>query len=78
MCEKYLANGKDVFWAFMDLAKAYDTIDRHGMWQMLRVYSMVVVFTIFNLAGLILYLTKIILYVNYDGSRCNSSIVAQA
>ena len=35
--EKYLANGKDVFWAFMDLEKAYDTIDRHGMWQMLRV-----------------------------------------
>ena len=27
-CEKYLANGKDVFWAFMDLEKAYDTIDR--------------------------------------------------
>ena len=24
VCEKYLANGKDVFWAFMD------TIDRHG------------------------------------------------
>ena len=22
----------------MDLEKAYDTIDRHGMWQMLRVY----------------------------------------
>ena len=38
VCEKYLANGKDVFWAFMDLAKAYDTIDRHGMWQMLKVY----------------------------------------
>ena len=33
--EKYLANGKDVFW---DLEKAYDTVDRHGMWQMLRVY----------------------------------------
>ena len=31
--------GKDVFWAFMDLEKAYDTIDRHGMWQMLRVYG---------------------------------------
>ena len=31
--------GKDVFWAFMDLAKAYDTIDRHGMWQVLRVYG---------------------------------------
>ena len=26
-------------WAFMDLEKAYDTIDRHGMWQMLRVYG---------------------------------------
>ena len=39
VCEKYLANGKDVFWAFMDFEKAYDTIDRHGMWQMLRVYG---------------------------------------
>ena len=39
VCEKYLANGKDVFWAFMDLEKAYDTIDLHGMWQMLRVYG---------------------------------------
>ena len=39
VCEKYLANGKDVFWAFMGLEKAYDTIDRYGMWQMLRVYG---------------------------------------
>ena len=39
VCEKYHANGKDVFWAFMDLEKAYDTIDRHGMSQMLRVYG---------------------------------------
>ena len=39
VCEKYLANGKDVFWAFMDLEKTYDTIYRHGMWQMLRVYG---------------------------------------
>ena len=39
VCEKYLANGKDVFCAFMDLEKAHDTIDRHGMWQMLRVYG---------------------------------------
>ena len=38
VCEKYLANGKDVFWAFMDLEKAHDMIDRHGLWQMLRVY----------------------------------------
>ena len=35
--EKYLANGKDVFWALMDLKKLYDTIDLYGMWQMLRV-----------------------------------------
>ena len=27
VCEKYLANGKDVSWAFMDLEKAYGTID---------------------------------------------------
>ena len=37
--DKYPANGKDVFWAFMYLEKSYDTIDRHGMWQMLRVYG---------------------------------------
>ena len=37
VCEKYLANGKKVFWALMDLEKAHDTIDRHGMWQMLKV-----------------------------------------
>ena len=39
VCEKYLVNRKDVFMAFMDLKKAYDTIDHHGMWQMLRVYG---------------------------------------
>ena len=39
VCEKCLANGKDVFCAHMDLEKAYDMIDRHGMWQMLRVYG---------------------------------------
>ena len=39
VCEKYLANGKDVFWVFMDSLKAYDTINQHGMWQMLRVYG---------------------------------------
>ena len=38
MCEKYLVSGKDVFWAFMDLEKVSDTIDRHGAWQMLIVY----------------------------------------
>ena len=25
--------------SFMDLEKAYDTIDRHGMWQILRLYG---------------------------------------
>ena len=37
VCEKYLANGKDVIWEIMDLEKAYDTSDRHCMWQILRV-----------------------------------------
>ena len=35
----YLAKWKDVFWELMNLEKAYDTIDRHGMRQMLRVYG---------------------------------------
>ena len=39
VCEKYLANGRDVFWAFWVLEKACDRIDRHGMFQMLRVYG---------------------------------------
>ena len=39
VCEKYLANGKDVFLGFMDLEKSYYMIDRHGMRQMLRVYG---------------------------------------
>ena len=39
VCENYLANWKDVFWASVDLEKAYDTIDQHSMWQMLRVYG---------------------------------------
>ncbi len=29
--EKYLGKGKDVFWAFMDLEKAYDRIDRERL-----------------------------------------------
>ena len=39
MCEKYLLNGKYVFWAFMDLENTYDTIDQRGMRQMLSVYG---------------------------------------
>ena len=29
--EKYLANGRDVFWAFVDLEHAYDTGDLNGI-----------------------------------------------
>ena len=39
VCEKYLANGKNLFWAFMDFGNAYDTIDWPGMWHLLRVYG---------------------------------------
>ena len=35
VCEKYLANGKDVFWELIDLENAFETIDRHGKWRML-------------------------------------------
>ena len=34
-----LEDGKNVFRAFIDLKKAHDTINRHGIWQMLRVYG---------------------------------------
>ena len=30
---------KDVFCVFMDLEKAYDMIDRKGIWQMIRMYG---------------------------------------
>ena len=39
VCGKYEANGKDVFWAFMDLKKACETIDWKGTWQMVTVYG---------------------------------------
>ena len=32
-------NEKVAFLAFIDFEKAYDTNDRHGMWQMLRGYG---------------------------------------
>ena len=39
VCEKFLEKGKDVCWAFMDLEKAYDRIDRDAMWKILRIYG---------------------------------------
>ena len=39
LCEKFLAKGKDLFLAFMDLEKAYDKVDRDALWQMLRLYG---------------------------------------
>ncbi len=37
-CEKYLVKGKDNYWTFMDLEKAYDRIHRQGLWAMLRLH----------------------------------------
>ena len=38
ICEKKLEKHQEVFWAFMDLEKAYDRIDREALWQVLGVY----------------------------------------
>ena len=39
ICEKYLGKGKDVYFAFLDLEKAYDRVDRKAMWNVLRLQS---------------------------------------
>ena len=39
ICEKYLGKGKDVYFTFLDLEKAYDRVDRHAMWNVLRLYG---------------------------------------
>ena len=33
LCEKFLAKEREVYFAFMDLEKAYDKIDRKASWQ---------------------------------------------
>ena len=33
ICEKYLGKGKDVYFAFLDLEKEYDRVDRDAMWN---------------------------------------------
>ena len=39
ICEKYRAKGKDVYFAFLDLEKAYDRVDRKALWNVLRIYG---------------------------------------
>ena len=39
ICEKYLGKGKDVYFAFFDLEKANDRIDRDAVWNVLRLYG---------------------------------------
>ena len=39
VCEKYMQKGKEVFWAFMDLEKAYDRVDREALWKVLMMYG---------------------------------------
>ncbi len=39
LVEKYLEKECKLFAAFMDLEKAYDRVDRNGLWDTLRVYG---------------------------------------
>ncbi len=39
LVEKYLEKDRKLFAAFMDLEKAYDRVDRKGLWDTLRVYG---------------------------------------
>ena len=39
ICEKYVRKGRDVYFAFLDLEKAYDRVDREAMWNVLRLYG---------------------------------------
>ena len=36
ICEKHLGEVKDVYFAFLDLEKAYDRVDRDALWNVLR------------------------------------------
>ena len=37
--EKYLEKGRQVYVVFVDLEKAYDRVDREGLWKVLRQYG---------------------------------------
>ena len=41
ICEKYIAKDKDIYFAFLDLGKMYDRIDREAMWKVLRIMELV-------------------------------------
>ena len=36
ICEKYLGKGKDMYFAFLDLEKVCDRVDRDAIWNVLR------------------------------------------
>ena len=36
-CEKFLANGREVYLAFMGLKKAYGEVDRRALWQVVSI-----------------------------------------
>ena len=39
LCEKFLAKGNDLFWAFIYLEKAYERVDRNALWQVMILYG---------------------------------------
>ena len=39
LCEKYARKGRTLYWAFMDLEKAYDRVDRDALWEVMRIYG---------------------------------------
>ena len=39
ICKKYIGKGKVVYFAFLDLEKAYDRADRDAIWNVLRLYG---------------------------------------
>ena len=39
MSEKYVAKGRSLYVAYMDLEKAYDRVDRDAMWKVLGMYG---------------------------------------
>ena len=39
ICEKHLGKGKDMYFAFLGLEKAYDRVDKDAMWKVLRLYG---------------------------------------